>query len=274
VHLDRQCFGSGAPGILKNENIASEGSHHASSECSDQEDRTHVTRPLVGTSAASRDVITRLYLVIVKVLQTFRFYDARNDRYASLIRDLAGPSFRRDGLVLDLGCGVGGITARLRNGHYLLGVDADRFLLGRFVAPVIPRIQARAERLPIKSGRADLVVAISLVEHVANQAVLFREFGRILRSGGRAVLQIPELRFPFEPHTKWPFLLMWNPALQTRILQSTGYSDLNLATSREGVENLAVASGLQVGNWVPIRHFSISRIFRMAMGYFVVLTKP
>ena len=69
---------------------------------------------------------------------------------------------------MDLGCGPGGITALLRGSDRVVGVDSDRYYLSHLTEPNIPRIQARAERLPMKSGSVDVVVAISLVEHIAN----------------------------------------------------------------------------------------------------------
>jgi SAM-dependent methyltransferase len=220
----------------------------------------------------SRSLIGGLYVATLKLLQALGFYDARNDRYESVIRDLLGLPLRRGSLVLDIGCGPGAITARLQDGHRILGLDADRYYLSRFVAP-IPRIQARAEHLPVKDGRISAIIAISLVEHIADQAALFQELARVLRRGGRAVVQIPELRFPFEPHTKWPLLLVWNPSLRSRILASTGNQDLNLATSVGGIADLAVASGFRVERTVPIWHLRAARILGLPMGYFVGLTK-
>lgn len=218
-------------------------------------------------------IAARFYRVIVAVLISIRFYHARNVRYASIIRTLAGPPLRGPRTVVDLGCGTGGITSRLRNVDLLIGVDHDRTKLSQFDEPSIPRIQAHAECLPFKNGRLDVIVAISLVEHFADQPALFRELARVLRTGGCVVLQVPELRFPLEPHTKWPLLLVWNPSLQARILQATGYRDLNLSTSLQGIVKLATAFGFHVGQTVPVWHFRAARVLLMPMGYFLLLKK-
>jgi len=220
-----------------------------------------------------RSAITGCYLGVVKILHSFRFYNARNDRYASLIRDFAGSSFDKGRFVVDLGCGPGGITVLLRGNHHLIGLDSDRYYLRRLVDPSIPAVQARAEHLPLKNGSVSVIVAISLVEHVADHTAFFREVARVLEPDGYAVLQFPELRFPIEPHTKWPFLYVLNPTLQARILAATGYRDLNLKTSFERVVSSAKQCGFRVDRVTPLWHFRLAHLAGMPMGYFVLLKK-
>ncbi len=223
--------------------------------------------------ASRKNAFTRFYLAIVKILHAFRYYDARNKRYASLIWEFVGSSLGQGRVVVDLGCGPGGMTSLLRGVHQLIGVDLDRYYLLRFVDPAIPRIQARAECLPFKDGRVGVIVAVSLVEHVADQVGLFRELARALESGGRLVLQFPELRFPIEPHTKWPLLHLWKPALQARILAATGYADLNMSVSLAHVVRDAEAAGFRVDQTMLLWHFKLARIVRQPMGYFVLLRR-
>lgn len=230
--------------------------------------------PTVGRELPTeRNFVTAVYVAIVKVLQAVRFYDIRDRRYASMVRSFAATHFHPDSLVMDLGCGPGGITARLRNGCRLLGVDADRYLLSSFVVPNLPRIQARAERLPIKDGRIGAIVAISLVEHITDQLGFFRELSRVLEPGGWIVLQVPELGFPIEPHTKWPLLGLWRPSLRSWILKATGYADLNLSTTLATVMQHAGYAGCPLRRIIPIWHFRIARLIGMPMGYFLLLQK-
>jgi len=223
--------------------------------------------------SSGRGAVTKFYLGVVKLLHSFRFYSLRNERYASMIRDFAGLSFRRGGFVVDLGCGPGGITALLGGVHHLIGVDSDRYYLLRFVEPSVQRIQARAEHLPLKTGSLSTIVAISLVEHVADHVAFFRELARVLGPDGHVVLQLPELRFPIEPHTKWPFLYVLNPSRQARILAATGYGDLNMDTSLERVIWSAKEAGLQVDRVAPLWHFRLARLVGVPMGYFALFKK-
>ena len=225
------------------------------------------------TTHLDRSPAAGLYRAVVTVLRAAGFYDARNERYSSLVWNLVGTSLRVGRVVVDLGCGPGGITVRLRGGHLLIGVYSDRFSLQRFADPTIQRIQARAERLPLKNGSVGIVVAISLVEHISDQGAFFRELARVLEPEGEAVLQFPELRFPIEPHTKWPVLHAWDPRLQARVLAATGYEDLNLATSLAGLLRAAQAAGFFSHRVVPIWHFRLARVARRPMGYLAVFKK-
>ncbi len=218
---------------------------------------------------SKRSNITALYVTVVRILQTIRFYHVRNERYASMVRSLIGSSLQEGCLIVDMGCGPGGLTALLRGNHRLLGLDKDREALIHFTEPRVPRIQALAERLPFLPKSIDVVLAISLVEHIEEQSAFFVEIARVMRPGGYLVLQLPELRYPIEPHTKWPLLHLWNPAVQARILAATGYEDLNMSTSLPRIQGLAAAAGFQVDRIIALWHFRLARVFRAPMGYFI-----
>ena len=224
-------------------------------------------------SGLQRNVVAGFYVAVLKVLQAVRFYHARNERYAATIWTLAGSSLLKGRVVLDLGCGSGYITARLHGAHLLVGIDSDRFNLLHSIDPSISAIQACAERLPIRSGSVAIVVAISLVEHIADQGAFFRELVRTLEPEGHAVLQIPELKFPIEPHTKWPLLHVWNASLRSRVLAATGYVDLNMSTSLARTILFAEAAGFHTDRVVPIWHFRLARILGLPMGYFILFGK-
>jgi len=225
------------------------------------------------TAPLERNAIAGFYRAVVKVLQSARFYHVRNERYAAIILDLVGPTLRGARVALDLGCGPGIIAGRLRGPHLLVGIDSDRFSLLHFIEPSIPRIQARVERLPIRTGSVAIAVAISLVEHITDQSAFFQELARILEPDGRVVLQLPELRFPIEPHTKWPLLYVWNSSIRARVLAATGYGDLNMSTSLAGTIRLAEAAGFHTERVVPIWHLRLARLLGLPMGYFTLFRR-
>ena len=230
--------------------------------------------PTGRSHSISATLPAKLYRIVVRTLQIVRFYHARNEKYGALLLRLIGPSARAGQFVVDLGCGPGGITSKLSGPYTVLGLDKDRYPLLHFFNPGIPRVQARAERLPFKDDSIDVVVAISLVEHVPDQRGFFFEVARVLKAGGQGIVQVPNLRHPIEPHTKWPFLHMWSQTFQAKVLAATGYDDLDLSTSVAKVSHLGAGSGLEVVGTLPIWHFRLAKLLGQPMGFFMVLRKP
>jgi len=232
-------------------------------------DRTEgESRPgcLVGLLSAN------LYRATVKVLQLMDFYVARNETYASIVEPLLAPTNGRQ-IIIDLGCGRGGAIPEEAAPRIVLGVDKNRRALVEFLFHGVRRVQALADPLPVKAGVADVVVAISLVEHLPDQGAFFREVERILKPEGRVLLQIPELDFPIEPHTKWPFLRLLNRSFQSAVLAATGYEDLDLDTSVAGLRRMAAEAHLEIEREAPVWHFAVARLFRTPMGHVLIFRK-
>ncbi|MDB5415667.1 MAG: dimethylmenaquinone methyltransferase [Rubritepida sp.] len=107
--------------------------------------------------------------------------------------------------MLDVAVGTG-LVAReavriLSRTEDVIGLDLSAGMLGvaRRSLP-IPLIQARAEALPLADASVDFISMGYALRHVTDLAVLFAEFGRVLRPGGRVlVLEIakPESRLAY-----------------------------------------------------------------------------
>ena len=117
---------------------------------------------------------------------------------------LAREYFRRLGtvsLVLDLGCGVGGMLLAAPCGVCVIGVDHDRSALelaGRHGA-VLVWDAAAARRLPFPGNRFDAVIARDLLEHLDHPWDTVREMHAVLRPGGLALASVPMAR----PRVVW-----------------------------------------------------------------------
>jgi ubiquinone/menaquinone biosynthesis C-methylase UbiE len=121
--------------------------------------------------------------------------------------------FLRPGLaVLDCGCGPGTITAdiaeRVEGGEVVgLDLDASQVGLGRERARQRGLTNLRFEqgdayRLPFADGRFDAVFTHALLEHLREPARAMREFRRVLRPGGVAVMRAPDWSgFLYSPRT-------------------------------------------------------------------------
>jgi SAM-dependent methyltransferase len=116
---------------------------------------------------------------------------------AGLIDDLLA-DLPADPLVLDVGCGDGARTlANLPAGS--LGLDAARagLDLATGTVPAARLVQADMAAIPLVGGAVDAITAYHAVFHVPREehAVVYREFARVLRPGGRLLMTLPGGRF-------------------------------------------------------------------------------
>jgi SAM-dependent methyltransferase len=132
-----------------------------------------------------------------------RFYDRESARkslpgrhrlfaasYRRLLPRLAlAPGTR----LLDAGCGCGELAAAAEgSGIRVVGVDISRASLRLACAfhPGSPFLAADLVRLPFGDSAFDAAAAITSVEFCRDRAAVFREFHRVLRTGGRLYLDV------------------------------------------------------------------------------------
>ncbi len=120
-------------------------------------------------------------------------------RVAHLLKEIgreiaqAGPFLR----ILDVGCGDGVITKRLRQqfAHAsLTGIDADevRLARARTQCPGAAFESGDVTALPYPDEAFDVVLCHHVVEHVEDDQAVLRECRRVLRPGGLLLLGIPQ----------------------------------------------------------------------------------
>jgi SAM-dependent methyltransferase len=98
--------------------------------------------------------------------------------------------------IADVGCSSGFLLEDVRVEYpaaTLLGVDLIGAGLEKAhrLVPSARLVRADTCDLPIADGRVDAVVSANLLEHVPNDRAALREFLRVLRPGGRAVIVVP-----------------------------------------------------------------------------------
>lgn len=100
---------------------------------------------------------------------------------------------RAQGVLLDVGAGAGGVTA-------MVGWDPGRSVVveaGRELVTAarsrngLPAAQGRAERLPVSDASVDVVCLLDVLEHLSEPDAALRDIGRVLRPGGRLVVNVP-----------------------------------------------------------------------------------
>jgi SAM-dependent methyltransferase len=97
--------------------------------------------------------------------------------------------------VLDVGCGTGVTLAEFPPGSRIaagcdLSERALAFCRRRGLADLV---RCDATRLAYRSGSADLVLALDVIEHVDDDLACLGELARACRSGGHVLLHVPAL---------------------------------------------------------------------------------
>jgi SAM-dependent methyltransferase len=119
----------------------------------------------------------------------------------------------------------------------------------------------------------DCAVSLSLLEHLKNPAKYVGELYRVLRHGGTAIIQLPNLQYPFEPHTKWPLLCLMPRKLQSRILKMIGYPYINMEVTIKNALSMLQKAGFKLKETVKIYHLDIMKLLPIAPAYIFIAIK-
>lgn len=112
--------------------------------------------------------------------------------YADAVRAYLRP----ESVLLDLGCGRGGLVEQLVHPlAQIVGVDPDLASL-REHRLSLPRAQAFSHRLPLAPAAIDLAFASWVLEHLPAPRADFGEIARVLRPGGVFVFLTPNKWHP------------------------------------------------------------------------------
>jgi len=161
-------------------------------------------------------------------------------RRRELLLQEIGPGDR----VLDLGCGAGRFVAAAREaGADVVGVDIAEAALerARQVAPGADlRLLGADGSVPLGHGEVDLVWCSEVLEHVPDTVGLLTEIRRVLRSGGRLLLTVPDhgrlrrtlialARYESHYDPLGQHLRFYSRRSLTVALDATGFTDVRLA---------------------------------------------
>lgn len=114
--------------------------------------------------------------------------------------------------VLDVGGGTGRMAQFLRPARSVVVADLSLGML-RFARqkPGVTPVAALAEALPFPTGAFDRVVMVDALHHLFDQRQAVAELWRVLRPGGRLVIEEPDLNSP------WVKLIaLWEKAMLMR----------------------------------------------------------
>ncbi|MEP2734717.1 MAG: class I SAM-dependent methyltransferase [Erythrobacter sp.] len=123
--------------------------------------------------------------------------------------------------VLDFGCGAGPLAFLLASkglAKSITGVDLYAHDLARAektlsdhpeYADVLRFVQGDAMRIPMEDESADLITAFDCLEHVMEPAQILAEWERVLRPGGRVLIEWFPFKGPWGPHMEALIPIPW-----------------------------------------------------------------
>jgi ubiquinone/menaquinone biosynthesis C-methylase UbiE len=122
----------------------------------------------------------------------------------ALVTQLLAGRITPGSTVIDVGCGTGdnfGMLESVAQGP-VTGVELSEHAIKRAPAgPIGTRVgMALAEFLPYRTGAADVVTSMDVIEHLDDDAVALAEFHRILRPGGWLLLTVPAYQWLWSVH--------------------------------------------------------------------------
>ena len=197
------------------------------------------------------------------------FYENRTCQYTKQI----GKYLQNSLVIVDVGCGKSTFGQSLENGKRLIIVlDVDINIL-RTSATTSQRVCGDAQCLPFRDGSVDCVLSLSVMEHLDKPEAHAREIYRVLKDKSVTVVQLPNLQYFFEPHSKWPLLSFLPRSVQSTILGMLGYAYINMDLTSKKALKLLTNQGLQLNKSIKLYHSKIMELFPFAPSYLYVFTK-
>ena len=220
--------------------------------------------------------MSELRRIMVKISLAYGLYEARYRNYTKLIKTFLNIYLRskQNILCLDLGCGDGFFT-KILSGYCDMTVGIDLRAYNSWMISQKENnnfLVADARRIPIRSASADIVLIISLLEHVPNWRHVISEISRILKIGGLIVIQLPNLHSIFEPHTKLPLISLMPSKIRDLITDLAVHDKLEWDCTIGNIINILEKYGLRILEVIPYSYTNALRIIPN-QAYFIIAIK-
>jgi len=169
------------------------------------------------------------YSEYYEIENTHWWFRGRRRIFATMLDKYAGPDDRRR--ILDLGCGTGTMLQFLEGWGHPVGADVDdaavRFCRQRGRGAVV---RCAAEALPLSNESLQVVTALDLLEHVADDTRVLKELYRVCQRGGKLMATVPAYGFLWgrQDEISRHQRRYTAPVLKTRVV-SAGFVPLKLS---------------------------------------------
>ncbi len=141
------------------------------------------------------------YQVMFDVEQTHWWYRGMRHNTRVILERYLTPG--RTYQVLDAGCGTGGNTLDLQRWGTVTGMDFSLEALNFATTRGLRRlIRGSVEQLPFRSQTFDVVISLDVISDggVKDEVAALREFRRVLRPGGIALVRLPAFDWLWGAH--------------------------------------------------------------------------
>ncbi len=158
---------------------------------------------------------------------SYWWFVARRQLVQNLIGRYAGSSPLK---ILDAGAGTGALMSSLADLGEVWGCDTSSEALAFCRQRGLENlVECSVERLDFPDNAFDVLTSCDVIEHVEDDDQALREFHRVLRPGGIAVLTVPALQWLWSPHDEvLGHFRRYHRKPLHRKLQAAGFEQLKL----------------------------------------------
>lgn len=142
------------------------------------------------------------YAAMYRLEDTHWWFVARRDLVLTALHRLIRAN-KKDAppRLLDLGCGTGGTLEMLRPLGQAVGLDLEPLALAFCRERGHDRlVRASATALPFPDNAFDFVIALDVLEHIADHETAAREIARVLAPGGHVLVTVPAYQSLWSRH--------------------------------------------------------------------------
>jgi len=227
-----------------------------------------------------KNIIYRLGCRIAHIL---RMYGVRRRKYIEYLIIILRSIEKYKGkhiMVLDLGCGSGSFLYLLirKAGKKVIGIGVDILQYDEWFKYSIKErnitfLLSDARLLPFRTNSIDIIVAFSLLEHVDGWEKIVGEVHKVLRVGGVFIIQLPNLEYLIEPHTKFPLLKVLPKRLKSIISFTAEYPELQFNCTLVNVLKRLKRCEFKVIGVYYHYHSEVQRLFIVPPSYIIIAMK-